>query len=117
LDQFQNIYEGDTKVKGDKLQTLKAKFEQLKMKEDEYIASYFIQVDEVLNGIKVLGDEMKEEDLIQKVLISLPMRFDSKILALEERVDLSTLTMDELHGILIAYDMMIEKDNTFTKEA
>ena len=38
-DKLQNIYEGDTKVKRDKLETLRAKFEQLKMKEDEYIAA------------------------------------------------------------------------------
>jgi hypothetical protein len=44
------------------------------------------------------------------------MRFDSKILSLEEMVDLATLTMDELHGILIAYVMIIEKYNPTTKE-
>jgi hypothetical protein len=31
-DKLQNIYEGDTKVKGDKIQNLRDKFEQLKMK-------------------------------------------------------------------------------------
>jgi hypothetical protein len=40
-DRLQNIYEGDVKVKGSKLQTYKGKFGQLKMKEDEDIATNF----------------------------------------------------------------------------
>ena len=38
-DKLQNIYEGDSKVKETKLQTYRGQFEQLKMKEDEYIAA------------------------------------------------------------------------------
>jgi hypothetical protein len=54
-DKLQNIFEGDAKVKGAKLQIFKAKFQQLKMKEDEDIASYCLQVDEIVNTIKGLG--------------------------------------------------------------
>jgi hypothetical protein len=50
------------------------------------------------------------------VLRSLPMIFDLRISDLEERVELDTLTMDELHGILKNYEMRIEKDNLVTKE-
>jgi hypothetical protein len=39
-DKLQNVYKGDAKVKGDKLQTYRGKFE-LKMKEDEDIAPFF----------------------------------------------------------------------------
>ena len=39
------------------------------------------------------------------------MRFDSKILALEERSDLDTMTVDELHGTLTAYEMRIEQED------
>jgi hypothetical protein len=63
-----------------------------------------------------LGDEMKEHVIVKKALISLPMGFDSNISVLEERVDLATMTMDGLHGILTAYEMRIEKDNMIMKE-
>jgi hypothetical protein len=55
--------------------------------------------------------------IVQKVLRSLPMRFDPKISTLEERVDLAILSMDELHGILVAYEMRTKKDNPPRKEA
>jgi hypothetical protein len=48
-DKLRNIYEGDSKVKAGKLQTYRGQFEQLKMKEDENIASYFLRVDETIN--------------------------------------------------------------------
>jgi hypothetical protein len=41
-DKLRNIYEGDSKVKATKLQTYRGQFEQLKMKEDEDIAAYFL---------------------------------------------------------------------------
>ena len=54
-DKIQNIYEGYTNVKGAKLQIFTAKFEQLKMKEDEDIVAYVLRVDEIVNNIKGLG--------------------------------------------------------------
>jgi hypothetical protein len=36
------------------------------------------------------------------------MRFDPKISALEERADLDSISMDELHGIFTAYEMRTE---------
>ena len=39
------------------------------------------------------------------------MRFDPKISTLEERVDLESIRMDELHGIFTAYEMRIEQEN------
>jgi hypothetical protein len=70
-----------------------------------------------VNAIKGLGEEIKEPIIVQKVLRSLPMRFDPKISSLEEREDLATLSMDELHGILTAYEMRTEQDNPSRKEA
>ena len=116
-DKLRNIYEGDDKIKGAKLQTYKAQFENLKMKEEENIAAYFLRVDEIVNIIKGLGEKVDEQVIVQKILISLPMRFDSKISAIEERSDLNTMTMDELHGTLTTYEMRIEQEDSAGKEA
>jgi hypothetical protein len=96
-DKLRNIYEGYSKFKEAKLQTYRGQFEQLKMKEDEDIAAYFLRVDETVNTIIGLGEEIEESVIVQKVLRSLPMRFNPKISALEERSDLNSISMDELH--------------------
>jgi hypothetical protein len=109
-DKLRNIYEGDSKVKEAKLQTYRGQFEQLKMKEDEDITTYFLRVDEIVNAIIGLGEEIEESIIVQKVLRSLPMRFNPKISALEERSDLNSINMDELHGIFTTYEMRTEHE-------
>jgi hypothetical protein len=116
-DKIQNIYEGDTKVKETKIQTYRGQFEQLKMKEDENIAAYFLRLDETVNAIIGLGEEIKESVIVQKLLRSFPMRFNPKISTLEERSDLSSISMDKLHGIFTSYEMRIEQENPNVKEA
>jgi hypothetical protein len=52
-DKLQNVYEGDAKFKERKLQTYIGQFEQLKMKDDENIEAYFLQVDDVGNLVVI----------------------------------------------------------------
>jgi hypothetical protein len=105
------------KSKSAKIQTYRGQFEQLKMKEDEDIASYFLRVDETMNAIIGLGEEIEESVIVQKILRSLPMRFNPKISTLEEILDLDSISMDELHGIFTAYEMRTEQENPDVKEA
>jgi hypothetical protein len=74
-----NAYEGYEKVKESKIQFFREKIEQLKMNEDENITAYFLRVDEVVNNIKGFGDKVNEHVIVKKVLISLPMIYDSNI--------------------------------------
>jgi hypothetical protein len=78
------------------------------MKEDENIAGYFLRVDEPINAIIGLGEEIKESVIVQKVLRSLPMRFDPKISTLQERSYLNSISMEKLHGIFTTYEMRTE---------
>jgi hypothetical protein len=86
------------------------------MKDEENVASYLLCVDEIVNTIRGLGEMVEESMIVQKVLRSLPLIFDAKVSAIEEMKDLDKLTMDELHGILTAYEMRTEKENSSKKE-
>jgi hypothetical protein len=87
------------------------------MKEDEDITAYFLRVDETVNAIIGLGEEIEESVIVQKVLRSLPMIFNPKISTLEERLDINSISMDELHGIFTTYEMRTEQENPDVKEA
>jgi hypothetical protein len=72
------------------------KFEQLKMKEDETISKYFLRVEELVNAMKGLGEKVDDSLLFQKILRSLPNKFNPKVSAIEELNDLKTLSIDQL---------------------
>ena len=115
-DKLKNVYEGDGKVKGAKIQTYIRQSEHLTMKEDEDIVAYFLWVDEIVNTMRGLGEKVENLALFQKILKSLLMRFDSKVSSLEERKDIDKLSMDELHGILTAYEIRKEQKNPSRNE-
>ena len=50
------------------------------------------------------------------MLRSLLLILDAKVSAIEEIKDLDSLTINELHGILMVYKMRIEKENPSKKE-
>ena len=90
-DKLKIVYEGTSKVKESKLQTYKGQFESQKMKERENIGEFLVRVDEVVNAIRDLGGELKEREVVDKVLRTLPMKYDSMVSTLEERDDLDAL--------------------------
>ena len=116
-DKLINNYEGNEKVKDSKLQTYRLKFERLKMNEDEIFSKYFLRVEETVNSMKGLGEKFDEAFLVHKILRSLPEIFNPKVSKIEELSDLKTLPIDQLLGILTAYEMRIGKDKSTTREA
>ena len=54
---------------------------------------------------------------MSKVLRMLPMKYGSKVSTLEEWGDLDHVTVDELHGILTAYEMRMILNESSRKEA
>jgi hypothetical protein len=59
------------------------RFENVKMREDEDIAAYFLCVDDIVNTIQGLCKTIYEKFVVQNVLRTLPSRFDPKISSIE----------------------------------
>ena len=61
----------------------------------------------VVNAIRSLGEDLLEVVVVKKILRSLPPMYNPKVSVLEDR-DLSTVSLDELQSIMVAYEMHME---------
>jgi len=59
-------------------------FEMLRMKEAETIKEYFDRLLAAVNKIRLLLEDLPDRRIVEKVLVSLPERFESKISSLED---------------------------------
>jgi hypothetical protein len=115
-DKLISSYEGNEKVKDAKLQTYRLQFEHLNMKEDETVGKYFLRVEEQVNAMIGLGEKIEDVALVQKILRSLPDRFNPKVSAIEEVNDLKALSIDQLLETVTSYEMRIGKDKPTSRE-
>ena len=75
------------------------------MKEEETIQIFFDRVTNIVNNIRLYGDTIEDKKkIVQKVLRSLPPKFDHIVTAIDEFKDLSKLTGTELMGSLHAHE-------------
>lgn len=60
------------------------KFDYLTMKESKSIKYSFSKVTEIVNQIRAYGDQIEEKKIVEKILKSLPPKFNHAVLAIEE---------------------------------
>ncbi|XP_073138586.1 uncharacterized protein [Henckelia pumila] len=104
-DALQEYCEGTESVRRTILRFLNTKFENLRMDENETIADYDKRLREIATEAFALGGPIASENMVNKVLWSLPKRFNGKIWALEEVKDTSKMKLIELISILQVFEM------------
>ena len=78
------------------------------MTKGESIKDMYTRFGKIVNPMKNLGIKLKEEQLVRNVLRSLTSDWSSKTTAIQEAKDLSILSLDDLIGSLMAYEVQLE---------
>ena len=113
---LQEEFQGSVKVRAVKLQSLRRDFELLKMKESETVKDYYSKVKEIVNQMRAFGEDILDKKIVEKILITMPQKFDPIVTTIEETKDLSTLSETELMGSLEAYEQRLYRHKEDTLE-
>ena len=70
----------------------------------------------IVNQIRSYGETLGDQQVIKKILRSLPNTFDSRVMAIEESKDLSLLSIDELMGSLLSHEQRLNRSRTSSLE-
>ncbi|KAL7611329.1 uncharacterized protein LOC111896723 [Lactuca sativa] len=111
------MYLGADRVKNAKIQTLKAEFECLMMKETKCIDDFAMKLNNIVNNIRALGETIKESYVVKKFLRAVPAKFLHIASTIEQFGDLDTMLVEEVVGRLKAHEECVlgQVDNVSTQ--
>ncbi|XP_073127371.1 uncharacterized protein [Henckelia pumila] len=110
-EKLQTHCEGSASVKKTRMRLITSKFEKMRMEESETIMEYNGRLKSLANEASVLGDPISNENLVSKVLRSVPKRFHTKVCAIDESKDTSIMGLDELISSFLTYEMELEAED------
>ena len=87
------------------------------MKPKETISEMFAHFTSIINGLKALDKEYSNMDLVRKILRSLPPTWHTKATMIEDSKNLSTLTLEELIGSLMTYELNMQRSEPEPKKS
>ena len=84
-------------------------YEMFKMKPNEYIVEKFTWFTDIFNSHEGLGRQVSEVERVDKIIISLSPKWDSKTNVIKEAKNLKKLPLEELIGSLMTYEIKLAK--------
>jgi len=103
-DSLKARFVGADRVRDAWLQTLKAEFDALKMKEEETIDQFAAKLTVVSVRYSNLGGTLEDAALVKKLFDTMPDRFLNVVARIEQFFDLKSVAFDEAVGRLKAFE-------------
>nr|XP_025686936.1 uncharacterized protein LOC112789306 [Arachis hypogaea] len=111
-------YKGVDKAQKAKLQSLRREYERYEMSSSETVEQYFTRVTDLVNKMRVYGEDMPDSKVVEKILRTMPMKYDHVVTTILESHDMDTMTIAELQGTMESHiSRILEKSEKSTEEA
>ena len=86
------------------------------MKESETIKDYLDRLLSIVNKVRLLGFELNDSRIVEKILVTVLERYEATVITLENTKDLSKISMVELLNSLQAQEQRrLMRQNVITK--
>jgi hypothetical protein len=100
-DYLKKKYQGNERTKNMQVLNLIREFEMQKMKETKNIKDCADRLLSIINKIRLLGKEFSDDRIVQKILVTMPEKYESKISSLESK-DVTNISLREFVNALRA---------------
>lgn len=106
-DTLETIYGGDKHVKQAKEESLRGKFEDMRMVEGETIQQYGIRIKTMVGDIKSTGGTIDDATIVSNVLRSLLSVYAIRVVAIQElrSIDKTKVSLDSIIAKLTTYEL------------
>ncbi|KAL4388518.1 hypothetical protein GQ457_09G024580 [Hibiscus cannabinus] len=111
-------YKGVEKAQKSKLQSLRREYERYEMSSSETVEQYFSRVMDLVNKMRVYGEKIEDKNVVEKILRTMPMKYDHVVTTIIESHDTDIMTVAELQGSLESHiSRILEKTEKVSEEA
>ncbi|KAI5341557.1 hypothetical protein L3X38_009432 [Prunus dulcis] len=104
-------------VRSVKLQGLRRDFEYTRMSDNESLSGYIAKLFDLINQMRSYSEDLSNQRIVQKLLISLPKSYDSIAYVIKNTKDLGTIDAQDVVAILKGYEQRLDRhgDNSAEK--
>ena len=74
------------------------------MEDNENFDQFYFKLSDIVNSSFNLGEQISSSKIVQKILRSLPERFQAKVTAIEESRDVDSMRVEDLVGSLQTFE-------------
>ncbi|KAM2898028.1 hypothetical protein COP2_007603 [Malus domestica] len=107
---------GDKQVRSVKLQGLRRDFEYTRMNDNDSLCVYIAKLFDLINQMKSYGEDLSNQTIVQKLLISLPKSYDSIAAVIKNTKDLDTIDAHDVVVILKGYEQRLDRHGESSME-